>query len=346
MDRDSEPNGTDINDVAATAVKARPTNGNTDKGADPTNEIYKCENVNINWISKSKYKKQITKIIRQQITAVYNYSSMKLTQDMEELLNLGLNFAVLPIRLDITQILVDYKKYERSLVWHEFWFGRENAHTTYNPPMFKTNKTNFPKNHTIPEGLKVMIGAVKSEIVDPMNRNKVPSNLTKESIAALSQLIKLQKQRKIVIKRCDKGAGIIVLDFQEYVNACNAHLNSRQTLPNGTTNPYYTRANANNVEEAKTKLSNLLEEARDNDIITKEESKEMCPQSKNVSKFYCTFKVHKEHDHGKTPPERPIVSGCGAIFENASIFIEHHIKKHCQQTSHIFTRYSRFPSVH
>ena len=46
--------------------------------------------------------------------------------------------------------------------------------------MFKTNKTNFPKNHTIPEGLKIMIGAVKSEIVDPMNRNKVPSNLTKK----------------------------------------------------------------------------------------------------------------------------------------------------------------------
>ena len=129
-----------------------------------------------------------------------------------------------------------------------------------------------------------------------------------------------------MIKRCDKGAGIIVLDYQEYVNACNAHLNSRQTLPNGTTNPYYTRANSNNVEEAKTKSSNLLEEARDNDIITKEESKEMCPQGKNVSKFYCTFKVHKEHDHGKTPPERPIKSGCGAIFENASIFIEHHIK--------------------
>ena len=99
---------------------------------------------------------------------------------MKELLNLGLNFAVLPIRLDITQILVDNKKYERSLVWHEFWFGREDADTTYNPPMFKTNKTNFPKNHTIPEGLKVMIGAIKSEIVDPMNRNKVTCNLTKK----------------------------------------------------------------------------------------------------------------------------------------------------------------------
>ena len=70
------------------------------------------------------------------------------------------------------------------------------------------------------------------------------------------------------------------------MNACNAHLNSKQILPNGTTNPYYTRANANIVEEAKTKLSNLLEEARDNEIISKEESKEMCPQGKNISKFY------------------------------------------------------------
>ena len=52
----------------------------------------------------------------------------------------------------------------------------------------------------------------------------------------------------------------------------------------------------------------------------------MIQDGKNVAKFYMTFKVHKEHDHGKVPPERPICSGCGSMFENVSKYVGHHIK--------------------
>ena len=31
-----------------------------------------------------------------------------------------------------------------------------------------------------------------------------------------------------------------------------------------------------------------------------------------------TLKVHKEHEEGKAPPERPICSGNGSAFENVS----------------------------
>ena len=36
--------------------------------------------------------------------------------------------------------------------------------------------------------------------------------------------------------------------------------------------------------------------------------------------------MHKEHEHGKTPPVRPICSGCGSMFENTSAFVQHHIR--------------------
>ena len=45
---------------------------------------------------------------------------------MEELLHLGHNFAVLPFKLDITQILVDFKKFEITMTWHEFWYIDED----------------------------------------------------------------------------------------------------------------------------------------------------------------------------------------------------------------------------
>ena len=117
---------------------------------------------------------------------------------MDELLNLGLKFAIVPLKLDITQVLVDFKRYKRSLVWKEFFGAKEDE--DFSQPIFKTKKTNFPKNHNTPKGLNTFIGAVESEIRDPKNRNKASCNIPKEQIIALKELIKLQQNRQIVIK--------------------------------------------------------------------------------------------------------------------------------------------------
>ena len=101
---------------------------------------------NKKWVSKSKYKRELKQRNKLKLSAVYNYSSIKLTENMEELLNLGLNFAVLPLKLDITQILVDFKKFERTMVWHEFWYNKDEEEKQYIPPIFKTNKSNFQKS--------------------------------------------------------------------------------------------------------------------------------------------------------------------------------------------------------
>ena len=63
------------------------------------------------------------------------------------------------------------------------------------------------------------MNAVKSEIQDPLNRNKCRPNLPPDEIQALDQLIQLQKDRVITVKPCDKGAGIILLDFDEYMRS-------------------------------------------------------------------------------------------------------------------------------
>ena len=77
-------------------------------------------------IPASKYKRSLNKMKKQSLTAVFNYSNIILTKDMDELLNLGLKFAILPLKLDITQVLVDFKRYKQSLVWKEFFDGKEN----------------------------------------------------------------------------------------------------------------------------------------------------------------------------------------------------------------------------
>ena len=107
--------------------------------------------------------------------------------------------------------------------------------------MKKSKKSNLPKNHKTPNKLKTFLGAIKSEILDPENRNPAKPNLPQNEIKALKELIQLQKDHSIIIKRCDKGSGIIVLDFYDYMKAAEEHLESKHELPNGEKVPFYTK---------------------------------------------------------------------------------------------------------
>ena len=75
-------------------------------------------------------------------------------------------------------------------------------------------------------------------------------------------------QRKIVIKSCDKGAGVIILDLDEYLRACYIHLTSKVKPEQ----PYYTPVDEFEVERAKVKKKNIIQEGLDRDIITKLEA--------------------------------------------------------------------------
>ena len=78
---------------------------------------------------------------------------------MRALLNCALNFSVLPVKLDITQVLVDFNRFARAAIWHEYWFGRDRDEE-YSKPIFKSHKNNLPKNHTTPIGLKTMLNSI------------------------------------------------------------------------------------------------------------------------------------------------------------------------------------------
>ena len=147
---------------------------------------------------------------------------------MDKLINKGLNITILPRRLDITEVLVDYKKFARSVIWQEFWHGRDqNSDIDLKTPIFKNhNKKNLPKNYQVPKNLQIFLNSIKSEILDPRNRNSTNCNISPQETQALKEIIKLQKERIITIKECDKGAGVIVLDFNEYINDCLEHLTS------------------------------------------------------------------------------------------------------------------------
>ena len=148
--------------------------------------------------------------------------------------------------------------------------------------------------YSVPENLKTFLCAVTSEIQDLRNRITVKSNSPHDEQQALNELEKLQKEEQTVIKACDKGAGIIILEYNEYVKACYKHLTSSQSEGN----PYYTQVDALKVERSKGQIESTLQVALKNIIISQDELNAMNAKDKEASQFYCNFKVHKKHEHG------------------------------------------------
>ena len=158
-----------------------------------------------------------------------------------------------------------------------------------------------------------------------------------EEIQALKELIKFQRDRVIIIKPCDKGTELLILDFRSYMKSCYEHLLSKQSL----TQNYYKKVADLELERAKAKIYNTLEEALNNKVITEEEFRAMNPEDKHRGKFYCYFKIHKPHTPMTTPPPRPIISGSRSITENIGIYVENQIneiatqhKTYLQDTPH------------
>ena len=154
-------------------------------------------------------------------------------------------------------------------ICYEFWYGREQ-NKSYNTPIFKNQKRNLPKNYSSPKELKNCLSAIKSEIMDPRNQNQTDCNLPIEELAALKELIRLQRERVIMIKPCDKGAGILILDFKLYMQACYEHLIAKQKNENGEEESYYVQIEDWEIERSKNKIMTVLLEGLDNKIISEE----------------------------------------------------------------------------
>ena len=132
----------------------------------------------------------------------------------------------------------------------------------------------------------------------------------------------MAERENFFIKACDKGAGIIILNFNDYVKTCYEHLTSEQT----TGKAYYTLVNEAAIEKARIKRNDVIKEPLENKMITQSEFDAMNTNRKDPARFYCDFKVHKEHKHMKPPPRIPIISSSESLTEKNGTFVEHYFK--------------------
>ena len=265
---------------------------------------------------------------KQQINVVFNLSTIEVDENMHSLLNRGLNFCVKGNCPTESEILTDLHKFERRVLWTEFFFGKDN--TNYIPPIFRKEKANLPPGPA-PKPLQAFLNTVSTNIRSKSSWNKhlidpTRKNISKDEERALNQLISYQKQQRIVIKPADKGAGICIIDYDDYVIDCRTHLASKQNQANGPPLPFYRPANDQDLVIAKHTILQTLKLGLSNEYLSKVEYDAMNPYNYGIGKFYRIFKMHKEYQPGSLPPGRPIISGIGSITEKLSYFVDYHSK--------------------
>ena len=124
------------------------------------------------------------------------------------------------------------------------------------------------------------------------------------------------------IQNAPNSAGLIILNYPEYMRAYYKHLLSKQSK----TQSYYTQVDQLEVDISKKKIDDVMKEAFEKNIISKDDFDGMNASDKDPGRFYCNFKVHKPHSPNQVPPERPIVSESGSITKGVATFVNHHIK--------------------
>ncbi|KAJ1164219.1 hypothetical protein NDU88_004664 [Pleurodeles waltl] len=123
-------------------------------------------------------------------------------------------------------------------------------------------------------------------------------------------LQRLQKDKHITVKPCDKGGGIVLLETETYKSKIQTMLNQSD---------YYQKIGNNWHERVKKEITSISGEALENGIICQQEFQYLNPVKTRTPVFYGVPKIHKNKTD---PPMRPIVSTVGALTEPLSKYIE------------------------
>ena len=131
---------------------------------------------------------------------------------------------------------------------------------------------------------------------------KTCGNLTLQEKSALNNL---KKNQSIVIKPCDKGGGICIMNTKDYLTKIHTHLQDRNTYKPLTYKP--TSAIINDA-------CTLIEYIHSQHIIDKATKEFLLPPKNNRTPlFYGLSKIHKPRC-----PLRPVVSGCHGPTDHLS----------------------------
>lgn len=242
--------------------------------------------------SKSNKRKNRRRYVRNRSilknNVVFNFSKHVLNVDEISVLNKGFGFVPSFIKPKFIDIDRDFKRFERRLQLHLFFSGRSQDEHATNKPLFESNRNWWPP--ILNGHITDFCYKLKRDFFNCFKRTGF-MNLSVNEIKALKAL---KANTGLIIKKCDKGGGIAVMDNEFYLPRITNMLNDCNT---------YCKTNFDDTVTVKHNADELFIDLFDNGFINRKQLSYFTAFSARCPIFYGLPKVHKTN-----VPLRPIVS--------------------------------------
>ena len=248
---------------------------------------------------------------------IINLSNHKLTEHETNLLNKGLSFVPTPkITTDmITSAIEEFTiRIKRKTFFDNF--SRRFALGKKQP---FTNKSSWvPPDSKIHPDVLECINNFTIEIKD-IKISSDDQNLTESEQLALKNL---KSNHDIVIKKADKGAAVVMMDKESYLQEGCRQLNNPS---------HYKKLSEPIYPETALKITEILLDLKTKHTISdKQYAYLKPPENPRPHRFYMLPKIHKSKETwtipDKMPKGRPIVSDCNSESEHVAEYIDEFIK--------------------
>ena len=163
---------------------------------------------------------------------------------------------------------------------------------------------------------------------------KTYSNLTSQEKSALNNL---KKNQSTVIKPCDKGGGICIMNTKDYLTKIHTHLQDQNAYKPLTYNPASAIIND---------TCTLIEYIHSQHIIDKATKEFLLPRKNTRTPLFCGLPEIRKPGC----PLRPIISGCDGPTDHLSACVTHFIHplasnlpSHIKDTKHFLNLIEKLP---
>lgn len=240
---------------------------------------------------------------------IINLSKIKLNRTEKNILNKGLSFIPTPTTKHLAkEIEIALDKYKNRL-YRIYYFSQKNQQSKHSKPLHRTTNWQAPT----PDNKNLSLYITKTIEELTLLYNKIikgePSETRNVTDKELKTLMRLSRNKTIVIKKADKGNSIVILNRDDYENKVMEHLND--------TKSYEIIKETNVVKDLQTNIETFLETIFLHYHINQNTYKYLTPQQNpRTSLFYILPKIHKP-----LIPGRPIVSSVNSVTENMSEFL-------------------------
>lgn len=260
---------------------------------------------------------------------IVNLSNKILSDEHKSILRKGLSFIPTPKLPNHIHSLRDTLLFTRRIRLNEFFDRNPIPPPMDNPldhPSYPKKERSFNPNKGPNLQLEKFISDIEETATNYLPNKNLHSNLTLPQWQALKDL---RNDKSIIIKPADKGGALVILNTNDYIEKCMAHLDDSSVYERLPTDP---------TQEVNNEIKNYIQRRR-TISLPEDAHLRLVPKYPRTAEFYILPKIHKPG-----APGRPIVSANECPTEIISKIVDQSLKPLAMRTPS-YIRYQRL-SMH